>query len=576
MTVQNFKTTTPHAAVIIWNYDDKGGLQGFTKESVNKVEQTIISTLSCISISTEKAKSNPQGSFRLVLAPSKDWVSTITPGSWCCLLMSQKPITADDLKKADPEKVKMIGKIDSVRVDTNIDPDGTRRTEYTVTGIDWGYIFNNVIYIDNFLAAPNEPKTQGQGTAIAIQNMLFDKDGVPKNGSTASNLRSLINIFGQSLQGFTEAGTDINRLANAVYDFIIPKEMVGYFNFVGPDGRHSQSDKINKIMTLFVGSLDGEDHYNNLSESMGYIDPYSLQGQHTFWQVLQDNSNPALNEMLAELRWEDGGLRLALYNRIKPFSFKGYDPDAAKYQGLKSYFQNLPTVEIDDIDIIRVNAGTNWGDKYNFVEIKPQFQQFEVFANWYKTKSQKADTTAFSREGFRPLIVDTKQFPGATVKKKLGEQADLSAVDFNQLAGWSNLLAEWYFDTHRMLNGTVTIIGQNAYIGVGDNIKINADLINPTPNLNAGAVQNKTNNFLLAHVENIQHSFTVQPDGARQFITTIQFVRGILVSDRGVAIGRGTLDKFASSVATKDERNSKNVLSSSEVDDPDPQKVKGT
>lgn len=577
MTIQNFKTTTPHAAVIIWNYDDKGGLQGFTTDSINKVQQTIISTLSCISISTEKAKSNPQGSFRLILAPYKDWISTITPGSWCCLLMSQKPITADDLSQADPEKVKMIGKIDSVRIDTSIENDGTRRTEYTVTGMDWGYVFNNTIYIDNFLASANEPKTQGQGTAIAIQNMLFGKDGIPKNGDTASNLRSIINIFGKSLPGgFTETGVDINRLASAVYDFIIPQEMAKYFKFIGPDGAKSKSQKINEIMTLFVGSLDGEDHYNNLSESMGYIDPYSLQGQHTFWQVLQDNSNPAINEMLCDLRWEDNGLRLALYNRIRPFSFKGYDPDAAKYQDLKSYFQNLPTIEIDDIDIIRINAGTNWGDKYNFVEIKPQFQDFEVFANWYKQKSQKLDKTAFSREGFRPLIVDTKQFPGASFKKKLGEQASITGVDFNKLESWSNLLAEWYFDTHRMLNGSMVIIGQNQYIAVGDNIKINADLINPTPNLNMGAVQNKTNNFLLAHVENVQHSFTVQPDGARQFITTIQFVRGILVSDRGVAIGRGTLDKFSSSISTNDEKNSKNVVSTSEPDDPDPQKVKGT
>lgn len=576
MALQTFKTTTPHAAVIIWNYDDKGGLDGFTNASVNKVEQTIISTLSCISISTQKSKSNPQGSFRLTLAPYKDWVSTITPGSWCTLLMSQKPIDADDLKKADPEKVKMIGKIDSVRVNVVMDQDGTRRTEYEVTGFDWGYIFNNIIYIDNFLAAPNEPKTQGQGTAIAIQNMLFDKDGVPKNGDTASNLRSLINIFGQSLTGFTEAGNDINRLANAVYDFIIPKEMVNYFNFIGPSGSPSKSQKINKIMTLYVGSLNNKDSYNNISESMGIIDPYSLQGQHTFWQVLQDNSNPSINEMISDLRWEKNGLRLALYNRIKPFSFKGYDPDASKYKGLKSYFQNLRTVEIDDIDVISINAGTNWGDKYNFVEIKPQFQSFEVFANWYKTKSQKADTTAFSREGFRPLIVDTKQFPGATIKKKLGEQTSITGVDFDQLAGWSNLLAEWYFDTHRMLNGTMTIIGQNEYIAVGDNVKINADLINPTANLNAAAVQNKTNNYLLAHVESIQHSFTVQSDGARQFITTIQFVRGILVNGKGSPIGRGTLDKFASSLSSSDEKNTKNIVSTSEADDPDPKKVKGT
>jgi hypothetical protein len=569
MAKPNFKIVTPHAAVIVWNYDDRGGRKGF--DAVNEVEQTIISTVSCVSISTQKTKSNPQGSFNFVLAPYKDWISALTPGSWCCILMSQNPIAAEDFKKADPKKVKMIGKIDSVRIDTNIDSDGARKTQYVVTGVDWGYVFNNTIYIDNFLANPSDPKALGQGTAIAIQSMLFGKNGVPKSMDTSSNLRSLINIFGKPLNGFTQQGTDINLLGSAIYDFIIPKKMVEYFNFLGPNGKPTPSQKINHILTLFTGSLKAKDKYNNLSESVGFIDPYSLQGAHTFWQVLQENSNPAINEMVTDLRWEENGLRLALYNRIKPFSFSGYNPDAAKYQGLRSFFQLVKTIDIDDNDIISVNAGTNWNDKYNFIEIKPDFSSFQTFANWYKQKSQVKDQSAFSREGFRPLIVHTKQYPGYVNKTSV----DVDSINWNAITAWSNLLAEWYFDTHRMLNGTITIIGQNQYIGVGDNIRFNADLINPNSNFSSSAVQNGTNNFLLAHVESVSNSFGVTPDGARQFVTTIQFVRGIFVNPKGEAIGQGTLDKHISSMQNGDTRNTKNVITTSGIDDPDPSKVKG-
>ena len=583
MAAPNYKLITPHAAVIVWNYNDKGGLQDFTLSSVNDVEQTIISTLSCTSITTEKSKSNPQGSFRLVLAPSKNWISTITPGSWCVLLMSQNPIVASDFTKADPSKVKMIGKIDSVRVDTTMGEDGARRTQYVVTGVDWGYVFNNIIYIDQNIDKAGAPPTQGQASAIAIQNMLFDKNGLSRTDTVPSLLRSLIGIFGQPLKGLTQQGLDNNQLANASYNFLIPQLMVTYFNFIGPDGTPSPSQKINDLLTLFAGSLIASDTngnlsatngaYNNKAESGGIIDPRSLQGQHSFWQILQDNSNPGINEMLCDLRWESGGPRFALYNRIRPFSLAFGGP--AQYSSLQSFFQNVRTVSIDDVDVISVNAGTNWGDKYNFVEIKPQSQAFDVYAFWYKDLSQQWDPNAFSREGFRPLIVDTKQFPISPSQTSV----DILTVDWNQIRSWVSLLKEWYFDTHRMLNGTMTIIGQNTYIGVGDNIQINADLISPTPNLTLTSNKNNTNGYLLAHVENVQHNFTVNEDGARQFITTIQFVRGILVNSNGQPINNGVLDRYATNplgLSPTQDKNTVNAFSTSDVSDPDPKKVIGT
>jgi hypothetical protein len=133
-----------------------------------------------------------------------------------------------------------------------------------------------------------------------------------------------------------------------------------------------------------------------------------------------------------------------------------------------------------------------------------------------------------------------------------------------------------------MLNGTMTIIGQNTYIGVGDNIQINADLISPTPNLTITSNKNNTNNYLLAHVENVQHSFTVNEEGARQFITTIQFVRGILVNSNGQPINGGTLDRYATNadnqagLSPAQDKNTLNTTSTSDVSDPATQKVRGT
>lgn len=565
-----FKIRTPHAAVIVWNYVDRLSNKG--GGNIDDTEKAIISTLSCVSIQTSKGKSTPQGSFQLVLAPYKNWVSTITAGSWCTILMSNEPITEKDLKTANKKHVKMIGKIESVRVETSTDDSGARRTQFYVSGVDWGYIFNNTVYVDNFLAGANDPQLQGNGVAVALRNAMFGDGGTPKSFAVADNLRSLIGIFGASAKGFTEIGNDINRLAKSVYDFRIPKAMVEFFEIKGPDGARTRDMKLTKVLNLKTGSLKAKNKYIDGRESVGFINPFTLQGQNSFWQILMENSNPALNEMIAELKWDDldksNGVAFTLYNRIKPFSYKDFNPKAGAPKGPKSFFQFLNTHEIESDTVLSINAGTNWRDKYNFIEIKPEFQDFNIIANWSKQKTQNFDAKAFEREGFRPMIIGTKQFP---TKSASGTQI---SVDFDQLQSWTELMREWYFDTHRMLNGTLVMTGSTDYIAVGENIKFDAGLVNPTPNANTATFKAQKNAFVLAHVENVSHSFSVSPEGARQYTTTIQFVRGLYVDKDNVAAGEGLLDKLASNIDPNGDRNTTNVVSSSASVDPDPKKVK--
>ena len=472
--MSQFRVLTPHAAVIVWNYADRIGSEGVS--DLNGVEETIISTLSLVSIQTAKTKGNPVGTFQLTLAPFKNWVSTINSGSWCAILMSNKKITPESLQKADPSMVKMVGKIESVRCETQQVGD-ERQTRYLVSGSDWGHIFNNILYVDNLLAAQNDPRLQGNGAAVALRNALFGKGNSPQSFAVKDNLRSLLNIFGNNLSGFTDVQDDINRLAKSTYDFVMPQQMVNFFGFVGPSGRTTKEKVLTRVLNLQTGRLVSTNRYDDKPEAYGYINPFTLQGTNSFWQILLDNSNPALNEMYNEINWTPSGPALTLYNRIKPFSFKSSSSNA-QVKSLRSMFQNIKTHIIDDVTVISVNAGTNWRDKYNFIEIKPQFQDFDIIANWSKQKTQQKDEDAFNREGFRPLIVGTKQFPVSP-----------DAKNFNpdQLEAWALLMREWFFDTHRLLNGTITMTGSNEYIAVGNNIRFDAGLINPTPNANAAA-----------------------------------------------------------------------------------------
>lgn len=575
----NYKIKTPHAAVLVWNYNDRIDIPtgGYNATGVKDQDGTekqspavIVSTLSCVSIQTNKSKGQPDGTFNLVLAPYKNWTSTLTAGSWCCIMMSNDPIEEKDIKKANPRLVKMFGRIETVRCETNVDDSGARQTLYYVSGVDWGHVFNSMLYIDNLIAAPNDPLSQGNSAAVAIRNALFGKAGSPTSFLVRQNLANILDVMGKNLAGYTEQETTIGRLAKSIYDFTLPDEVAKFFNFHAPKGGNAK--QISKLINLITGSLVGPDRYEDKGEASGFIDPFTLQGSHSLWQILLENSNPTLNEMFCDLRWDNNKPALTLYNRIRPFSYKKFTPAAGKSAGFESYFQNVKTHEIDTVDVMSVNAGTNWRDKFNFIEIKPQFQEFAVVANWYKQKSQVFDPDAFNREGFRPLIFDTKQFPSGNQQSGLPEDV---GIDWSKLEVWAQLLREWYFGTHRLLNGTIVLHGTTEYVGIGNNIRFSADLLNPNPNINLDTKKKGKNEFILAHVESISHSFGVSPDGARTYRTVINFVRGIIVNKNNVNVGAGMLDQFATSLSQTDDRNQLNTVSTSDAADPDPQKIRG-
>jgi hypothetical protein len=584
----NFRIKTPHAAVLIWNYVDRidtptgeFDATGVTKlnEIENETKPVIVSTLSCVSIQTNKSKSSPEGSFNLVLAPYKNWTSTLTAGSWCAVLMSNTPITEDDLTRADREKVKMLGRIETVRTETNVDDEGARHTMYYVSGIDWGSIFSSQLYIDPLIAASGDPQSLGNSAAAALQALLFGKSGGPESFLVAQNLSNILDVMGSNLGSYKRDQKLIGRLSKGVYDISFPNGVQKYFSFTNADSQPSTA--ISNIINLETGSLHAPEVYKDVGESVGFVNPFSLSGSHTIWQILMENSNPVLNEMFCDLVWasaEDGGDQayLQLYNRIKPFSFKNFKPGATiSEKEIKSFFQHLPMHDLDTIEVMSVNAGTNWRDKINFIEIRPEASEFEVFANAYLQKSQVFDAESFNREGMRSMILTTRQFPSTRVASNDGLGKDLG-IDWEDLVIWCNLLREWYFGTHRLLNGTIVLHGTNDYIGVGNNIRFEAKLLNPNPNINAATKALGENQYILAHVESVSHQFTVSGEGSRSFTTTINFVRGIVTYENGETVGQGLLDVNAAGLSQSDDRNRKNVISTSTDQDPDPQTIEGT
>lgn len=572
------KVITPHAAVIVWNYRDRIGPDGVTTE-LNSIDQTILSTISLVSIKTNKSKSQAAGTFELELAPTKNWIASITSGSWLAILMTEDTITKADLQKANPHMVKMFGRVDTVRVGVQVDQEtGARQTIYTVTGSDWGQIFNSTLYVDPVAREPDE-SALGQAARFGYLDYINKLNGTANLPNSTQNVNTLINLWGKTSAAFSAINADLANagvLGKPQATFTLPKEVVDFFGFQVPGGGTSRS--IASLIDIQSGSLTGYDSYNGISNDVGIIRPDTLFGAHSLWQVLTDNSNHVLNELVTDIRWVDGVPNLTLYKRVRPFAIRNYDsittpgsndkmaPNRQIIEKLISKFENIRRTEIPIENVLSFEAGTNWRDKFNYAEIQvDQSLQDDVRSIEVKTQSSIFHEDVFGREGFRPMIIASKYLP-----------AD-PKYDFDPAAipNWKYLLKEWYFDIHNMLNGTITFIGINDYIQVGDNIIVDASIISPTNNTNSDNIGNKGKSYMLAHVENVSHNFRVSPDGARSFITTVNFVRGIITDKNGKQFNVGTIDVDSSIIAPSQELNSVTTFGMSTDVDPDSQKLRG-
>jgi hypothetical protein len=399
----------------------------------------------------------------------------------------------------------------------------------------------------------------GQASAAyqAILNNCLDTVGNNHNLSVLDNITLALSVLGQPLNV-----PPTGRLFKVTSEVTLPKEVI---NFLFEES--STSGDFMKLLKTITGPLKekGEDDYDESKPQLTGISaftPSSLIGQHSLWSVIQEHSNYALNDVFAEMRWtaeSEAKPEFRLYCRIKPFSYTDEKASKRVDDDMRSKFQNVRSHLLNVEAVTSINAGVNWADKFNFLEIKPDGMD-ATMSSLFQNKSQASQgdnngSDVYSREGFHPMIFSIRQLPYSSNNKE---------PDFDKLEEWSLLAQEWYFDCHKFLNGTMTLYGSSEYIPVGDNIMFDAQLIGVTPNYNRAADIAAYTIFVLAHVESVQNSFAVNANGERSFETTISFVRGILVDKQKQLIGTGTIDNLASTLNKKDSRNNATVFSSEE------------
>ena len=491
----------------------------------------------------------------------------------------------------------MLGRIESVRAVSAVDQKtGAVTTEYVVTGEDWGGILNTNLYVDPLIRGQADEKDPiGAASRIIYNNKLI---GYGAKGTilptSSENIQALLTFWGRTTELRATFKKSLflsnGRLGESSHQFRIPDEVFEYFDF--------SNKELANILEIVNGRLNKYDNgskftdiYKPVNDGAGVIWLDTILGSNSFWQLIMQNSNHWINDTFPEMRWESNGkAKLCIYNRVKPFALnnpqdiikttldqkKQNKANEGHIRDLTSAFKNVRRHNIDASDLILVNVGTNWRDRYNFVEINvktnlsPGEKENQNYSAETKLNNQSFDDVAIGRDGFKPMFVSARYIPQ-------NEKGELDP--FNILA-YKALSREWFFNTHRMMNGSLTLVGQSEYIAVGDNIMIDAQAIFPGANANEDNINNRRTAKFLAHVESISHTCTVSETGARKFVTEIKFVRGIITDSRGNEINKDViLDEKTYKITPEQELNSNRVFGTSSgkdgKSDPDTQKLKG-
>ena len=537
------KTRQAHASIILLNYLDRGGSSGLSLKDTVITDGPVLLDRDVISISTTKQKSAPAGHFEFTLAPTKNWIAHITPGSWVLIHMAPRTITKDDITNSSIETLKMVGRVDSVRVTVGVDSaTGARQTVYRVQGRDWGQIFESSMYIDP-AASFSADAPLAQASKLGLDVLInLNQNKKESNFSTTTLIEFIIKLFAG--QGMAEYRASIAESIGPGSGQLLPQYVYKTPIFLKGFMDMSSDGSLTTSIKMIPGKLVGYDKYDGKgNESVGLPQYHTFIGNNVLWQLINEHSCSVINETIAELRWDNKLPSFCLYKRIKPFLVEHWAEAGGIETGtgakVRSSFFNVRRTSVDLEDIMTLEMGNNWQDNANFIELMPDpsFISLPTGQNpvaatlpGAKAQSNQYDPLAWARDGFRPMMFNTKFFPTGSD----------GVIDIAGYTKWLPTMKKWYFDTHKMLNGTITIIGQDQYIGVGDNVMFPSVVAGYTQYVSAGQnvtsiASEKTSN-VLGHVEAVSHTFTVQANGARNFHTTINFCRGVIVNKDGTSI----------------------------------------
>ena len=476
-----------------------------------------------------KNMESPAGNFSMTIDATRDWKDILKPGQWCIILMSNEgnlelPDTEDfgrvlpkaSLNPGNRDKIRAIGYIERVAVNTSMTDTGAFDISYEVSGRDFGVIYEETEIWYNFFKFE---KTKLESFFASLQEFNV----ITPVGQLVKKVHDLFYAPHKVVSGITP---ESQGLAEIGTQWLMPKPLLNMLKVP-----HTNSSYYGQITNLFDDGFENGDFAQ--TAIVRQIENPLLFASGAAWEKLKEISVQELHELYTELNSE-GQPRLVF--RPIPWAIRtdGYPalaPGITKYKDLGA--NKVSSIPIHAIDVLDFNLGEDNHARYNHFLLQlhpsvmfplsnvsvlfkqksllgrefPYIQRGSIKRHGLRLKHVSINTLAFSIKNLRQNAKDLKD----------GLPFAPALLQFNELLTdyWNNAI---FFES-----GTMSIVG-NPKIRLGKALNCQYDI---------PYVANK-----LFYIEGYTDEFTVQENGSTLWTQTLQLTRGIEKADlKGVGSG---------------------------------------
>ena len=399
-------------------------------------------------------------------------------------------------------------KIQSVRKFLTIDPQsGTKHYSVQITGFAFTE-FNNCIYYNQYLVEKNNENFFLFASQIGLDWA---------NLQTEKGLTKIQDVMNYLICAFIGSGHgDLGRKTNELspvtpnVQFFMPK---GVGRLLGLPYLESAKDAYNYIFGIQQYSANSnatlqqgmnpsflEEDVTDDGRFIFLPDPVEGEtvnkteywNQQKAWSILNQFTNAPLNELFTCFRIApNGSIMPTVVFRQIPFTTDDFQNGSYKV----TRFMSVPRWNVHPALSFGFNVGKDEALRMNFVQYYGKSVNsstdpaisFEIAMGNYLY-----DLDDVKRNGLRPYIV-TSEFDR------------LNKVGFKS-PGWAKILGDALIGGHLKLSGTISFVGLPEPIAVGDNLQFDN---------------------VVYHIEGINHTAHVQPDGKKMFRTDVTVSSGV-------------------------------------------------
>jgi len=533
--------TSPAYLLTFIRYSNRD-LVNYEGEDRLKTRNQFVVVNDAISINVSNTKSSPVSTFSCILKQGDiNYLTAISPGDYVIVNMvnweakamelRQRALDEKPINRAD-DGFKGLFKILNVNMVLSVAENGIKQYQVQVTARGFDE-FNNILYFN-----PALPKANAESSGFLFLNAFDNWSDIlqkPQTNNVQNLLKEIVKrSIGQGLKvldndvkldqipvyevpslvskllNMKKARTiaDINKYYFGIWSTgltstVSKKSYNGFGSFFKTDGSKSlkQNNGEKDALISFFNTGGGEGRVLQGSRQIAFNHFQQVK----VWSLIEDYSNPVINESYTCYRLDREGKYVypSLIVRQKPFNNRNYENFVKENGGNESdiaknctKFLDLPRWKISPNLIKSINIGRSDQGRINFVQVFTRSlsvdEKFNAAAQMAKINFVE-DKYDVKRHGRKPYIVNCNyDFPDSKIQLRNKE--------------WAFLIADWVFNGHLKMNGTMQTVGIEEPICVGDNLEFDNTVF---------------------HIESISHTMNLSNNGVKVFRTNLSLSMGI-------------------------------------------------